>query len=367
MSAKSHADRPLLLLLSILLVGGALIFISAASGLLARGAVNISTVVFNHLVLGIGIGLIALVAASRIDYRKWRRVAPFLFALALIATALVFLPQLGISHGGGRRWLDLGGMSFQPAEALKLAVVAMSAAYFSAIRPRIGSFIYSFGGLSAILLAPVALLILQPDIGTLGVIIAAALAVFVAAGAPWRHIFIVLLLIPVFLAVLAMNKPYVRDRIVTFFHPAQNQQAEGYQIRQALIAVGSGGLLGRGFGQGIQKFTYLPEPMGDSIFAVVGEEFGFIGSVFLVILFLLFALRGFWIAARAPDPFGGLLAVGISAYLAGEAFINIAAMLGAAPITGIPLTFVSQGGSAMLVSLASAGILLNVSKNMKKA
>jgi cell division protein FtsW len=154
----------------------------------------------------------------------------------------------------------------------------------------------------------------------------------------------------------------VRDRIVTFFYPAEGQQAQAYQIKQSLIAIGSGGITGRGFGQGIQKFTYLPEPMGDSIFAVAGEELGFAGAFFIVFLFTAFALRWYGIAARAPDLFGALLAVGISTYLASEAFVNIASMLGVAPLTGIPLTFISQGGSAMLASLGSAGILLSISR-----
>jgi len=207
------------------------------------------------------------------------------------------------------------------------------------------------------------ILVLQPDIGTLGIITAGTLAIYLTASVPWKHIAITLCIVLIVLAGIIMTKPYVRDRVMTFFYPAQNQQAEGYQIRQSLIAIGSGGFSGRGFGQGVQKFTYLPEPMGDSIFAVAGEELGFIGSASIVALFLAFALRGFTVASRAPDVFGALLGVGISTYLASEAFINIASMLGVAPLTGIPLTFISQGGSAMLVSLASAGILLNISKH----
>ncbi|HEY4514386.1 MAG TPA: putative peptidoglycan glycosyltransferase FtsW [Candidatus Paceibacterota bacterium] len=363
MNKRGHIDKPLLTLICILVFGGFLIFGSAAFGMLAQGAQNISSVIFNHLVLGIGLGIVALIITSRIDYRKWRKLAPFLFALAIVATALVFVPQIGLEHGGGRRWLNLFGLSFQPSEALKIGAILVAAAYFTAIRPHIESARYSLLGLGAILALPVLLLVMQPDLGTLGIVVAGVLAIFLAAGAPWRHIIIVLLIAPTALGVLAINRPYVRDRIVTFFYPSQNQQDQGYQIRQSLIAIGSGGLAGRGFGQGIQKFRYLPEPMGDSIFAVVGEELGFLGSIFIVLLFLLVALRGFWVAARAPDMFGALLAIGISAYIGSQAFINIGAMLGVAPITGIPLPFISQGGSAMLISLASAGILLNISRH----
>jgi cell division protein FtsW len=157
------------------------------------------------------------------------------------------------------------------------------------------------------------------------------------------------------------------ERIMTFVDPSSNQQNQSYQIRQSLIAIGSGGFAGRGFGQGIQKFTYLPEPMGDSVFAVAAEELGFLGATGIVLLFGLFAIRGLAVAARAPDMFGALVAVGIAMYLGAEAFINIAAMLGLAPLTGVPLTFVSQGGSALLASLGSAGILLNISRRRSRS
>ena len=332
---RMHVDRPLAFLVAILVLAGGMIFASAAFGLLARGSVNISSVAFNHLALGVGVGLIALLIGSNLDYALWRRFAPHIFVIALLATAAVFIPGLGIEHGGGTRWLDIAGFSLQPSEGLKLASIIMAAAYFTAVRAKIGDLRFGLGGLFLILVGPVILLILQPDLGTLGVII---------------------------FSVLATARPYVRDRVAVFLDPSRAPQAEGYQIKQSLIAIGSGGFLGRGFGQSVQKFTYLPEPMGDSIFAVAAEEFGFLGAIALIGLFLAFALRGFSIAARVTNPFGALLAVGISFYLASEAFINIAAMLGVAPLTGIPLTFISQGGSAMLVSLASAGILLSISR-----
>ncbi len=363
MGQRAHIDKPLALILSALVLGGAMIFASAAFGLVARGSENITSVAFNHLVLGIGLGVLALLLASGVKYNRWRSAAPYIYALALAATALVFLPNIGMEFGGGRRWINVLGMSFQPAETLKIAAVIFAAAYFAAIHPRIRSIRWGLGGLFGILALPAAILVLQPDIGTLGIVAAGVFAIYIASGAPWRHIFVVLCVVPIALGVLVLWKPYIKDRIVTFIHPSQNQQAEGYQIRQSLIAIGSGGLTGRGFGQGVQKFTYLPEPMGDSIFAVAAEELGFIGGTLIVVLFLLFALRGFSVASRVPDLFGGFLAVGISSYLGAEAFINIAAMLGILPLTGIPLTFISQGGSAMMVSLASAGILLNISKH----
>ena len=359
---KAHVDRPLAFLVAILVLGGSLIFASAAFGLLGRGAEGVSSAVASHLLFGVGAGCIALAITMTVDYRLWRRYAPYLFALALIGTAAVFIPHFGISHGGGRRWIALFGLSFQPSEALKLATIVIAAAYFSAMRGKVSTALYGLGGFLAILALPTVILALQPDFGTLGVIAFSTVSVFWVAGARKRDIGIMLILAILALGIVAYAKPYVRDRVETFLHPSQGQQEESYQIRQSLIAIGSGGIFGRGFGQGIQKFTYLPEPMGDSIFAVAGEELGFVGGATLVILFALFALRGYYIASRAPEPFGKYLATGISTYLAVEAFINISSMLGVAPLTGIPLTFVSQGGSAMLVSLASAGILLGISR-----
>jgi cell division protein FtsW len=363
---RGHFDRPLVFLLALLVVGGAMIFASAAFGLLARGATHMSSVVFNHLVLGLGLGLVALVIGATVDYRRWKQFAPYLFGLALVATASVFIPAIGLEHGGGKRWIEILGMSFQPSEGLKVAAVIMAAAFFAAIRNKTTTFTYGLGGFASILALPVLILIMQPDIGTLSIVCIGVGSVFFAAGASWKQIATVVVVGLLALTMLTLVRPYMRDRVMTFLNPAQGQQAESYQIRQSLIAIGSGGFLGRGFGQGIQKFTYLPEPMGDSIFAVAGEEIGFVGAVVIVLLFLGFALRGYSVAAHAPDLFGSLLSVGLSTYLTAEAFINIAAMLGVAPLTGIPLTFVSQGGSAMLTSLAAAGILLNISRHRGK-
>ncbi len=368
MSARATAktDKPLLILLGVLVLGGCLIFASAAFGLLARGATNITSVVFNHLALGLGGGLIALFAGMHIDARWWRKFAPHIFVFALLFTAAVFIPHIGFAHGGGRRWLNIHGLTLQPSEGLKIASVIMAAAYCAGMRENLKDIRWGLGGILAILAGPAIILLLQPDIGTLGVVTIAVISVFFAAGATWRDLGILAIIALLAIGVLAVYKPYVIDRVTIFLHPASAPQAEGYQMRQALIAIGSGGLLGRGFGQGVQKFTYLPEPMGDSIFAVAAEELGFIGGSLIIIFFLLFALRGFSVGVHSVDPFAGLLAIGISSYLACEAFVNIGAMLGVVPLTGIPLTFVSQGGTAMLASLASAGILLGVSRRSAK-
>lgn len=362
-----RVDKPLLVLIGALVIGGAFIFSSAVFGFLARGASNTSSVVFSHVVLGIVGGLIALAIAANIDYKLWKRLAPYLFFATLVFTAAVFIPGLGFEHGGSRSWIHFAGFSVQPSEFLKAGAIIMAAAYFSTFRMRLADLRWGLGGFFAILAAPVLLLAAQPDLGTLVVITASVTAIFFAAGARYRDLLISLVLGLLAVAVFVYTHPHALDRIEVFLNPAQNPQAEGYQIRQSLIAVGSGGMFGRGFGQGVQKFTYLPEPIGDSIFAVAAEEFGFIGAFAIIAIFLALALRGFAIATSATDSFGALLAVGISTYLVAEAFINIGAMLGVAPLTGIPLTFISQGGSAMLASLGCAGILLAVSRKQGRS
>jgi cell division protein FtsW len=211
------------------------------------------------------------------------------------------------------------------------------------------------------------ILMIQPD--TAGVIIIgmAAVTMLFAAGGKVSHLALLALVGIVAIAGAAYERPYIAQRIETFFNQESDPLGAGYQVQQSLIAVGSGGFGGRGFGQGLEKFSYLPEPIGDSIFAVAAEEFGFVGSAVLVLLFALFALLGLRIAARAPDPFGGLLVVGLTVLIAGQSFFNIASALGLVPLVGVPLIFVSHGGTSLAISLAEVGVILSVSKRMRQA
>lgn len=355
-------DRVFLALLATLVVFGIAAFSSASLGILARGEVSITSVVFNHLVLGVGLGSAALIIASRIHYRFWRTAAPYVFGLALAISVLVFVPGLGHTSGGATRWVDVGGFRFQPSETLKIGTVLMLAAYLSKERKRIGELRYGLGGFLAILAAPVLIFLLQPDHDTLVVVGAGATATYIAAGAKWRDIGILLLIGIIGLASVIAIHPYTRARVKTFLEPGRDQANSGYQIKQSLIAIGSGGFFGRGFGQSVQKFSYLPEPMNDSIFAVIGEEFGFLGTALVVGLFTALAARGYAIAARTPDHFGAVLAVGIITLIVVQAFINMSALLAIIPLVGIPLIFISQGGTSMLVALGTMGILLNISR-----
>jgi len=320
-----------------------------------------------QLLLGIGGGLLALTVLAHIPYRSYRQFAPHLFGVGLVLTALVFVPGLGYEANGARRWLSVFGVSFQPAEFLKIAFVLCLAWYYSMYYRKMNDIRFALGGLMVTLGAAAMLLLLQPDTGTFAILVATGGAMSLAAGMKVRHMAILAVVAVVGLAVLALARPYLLERVTTFISPVDDPTGAGYQIKQSLIAVGSGGVVGRGFGQSVQKFNYLPEPIGDSIFSVAAEEFGFVGSVAIIGLFVFFAVRGLQIAARAPDRFGGLVVVGVVILIATQSFINIASMVGLIPLTGEPLTFISKGGTSLLLALASVGIMLNISRHCKPA
>jgi len=358
-------DRTLLGITAILVSFGFLIFSSASLGLLAREGARFSSVAINQIVFGIIGGSIALFIASTIHYRWWRQYAFYIFLVTLIATIAVLIPGIGFEHGGARRWLSIGSFTLQPSEFLKIGFAIYMATWLSGMKDRMKDFMK--GTLPFVLLLGLVgiPLLLQPDTDTFLIICTASVAMFITAGGRIRDVVIMGLCAVLLVAILAFTRPYVMDRIQTFIDPSQDPQGSGYQIKQSLIAVGSGGITGRGFGQSIQKFEYLPEPIGDSIFAVYAEEFGFIGSCVLIILFAGFALRGYRIATHAPDLFGMLLVVGIITTICTQVLLNISAMVGLAPLSGLPLPFISHGGTALLATLGAVGIILNVSKHKR--
>lgn len=358
-------DRTLLVIVIGLVVSGFLIFSSASLGLLAREGARFSSVAFTQLFFGIIGGGIAMFLTSQIFYRNWRKYAFYIFIATVVLTLFVFIPGVGMEHGGAHRWVRIAGFSFQPSELLKIGFIIYMATWLSGVHKVINTFkqgTLPFLGITAIVGV---VLLLQPDTDTFLIMGMAAAAMFITAGGSWRDVAIMALIGIMLLAVLAFTRPYVMDRFTTFLDPSVDPQGKSYQIQQSLIAIGSGGLTGRGFGQSIQKFEYLPEPIGDSIFAVYSEEFGFIGSALLIALLAGFTFRGFKIASHATDLFGMLLVVGFMTLIVTQAFLNIAAMVALAPLMGLPLPFISHGGTALLAVLASVGIVLNVSKYQK--
>jgi cell division protein FtsW len=359
-------DRIFALIVAILVIGGAAMFLSASLGLLARSGESPLHIAFTQLLLGLLPGVIALFIIRYIPFALIQRfILPF-FIFALLLTLAVFIPGVSHSANGATRWISIGSLTVQPAEFLKVATILMFSAYLAKIKSSIQDPRYGILGFAVIIGIPAILLLLQPNTSTVLIIGTASAALYFIAGAPWRDFAILGAVALIGLTVLVFMRPYLMQRVQTFIHPADDSLTSGYQVQQSLIAIGSGGLLGRGFGQSAQKFNYLPEPVGDSIFAVFGEEFGFIGTVFIILLFMAFAARGFFIASEASTPFGALAVTGLTLIITLSAFLNIGAMLGVLPLTGLPLPFVSHGGTALLVALASVGIILNIAAHKGK-
>ncbi len=363
MSGKS-VDKIFLGITLLLLFGGFFVFLSASFGLLARnGGESFENVFVSQILLGLVLGITAMYMASRFNYKYLRSFSFYLFVISIILTCFVFVPGIGFAHGGAKRWIDLRLTTFQPSELLKLGFVLYLAAWLSSAKDKVRTFKFGTMPFLIFLLFPAMLLVAQPDIGTFGIIVAAGMAMFFSAGGKLSHIFAIIITGIILFFIVVQLKPYLWDRIDIFMNPDKDPQGAGYQMNQSLIAVGSGKLFGRGFGQGIQKFPpFLPEPTNDSIFAVASEEFGFVGSSLIIFLFVLFAMRGFRISSQAPDRFSRLLVIGIVILIITQSFINIASMVGLFPLTGVPLLFISHGGTALLFALAEVGIILNISR-----
>jgi len=353
-----------MLVLGIALVGFA-IFSSANLGFLAREGSSISQDILFQGGLGLGFGFLAFLIARSIPLTFIKRFAPYIYVASLIFTVLVFVPGVGLHANGATRWIDLGFITMQPAEFLKIGIIIMLARWLSSHAQQLSNPKKGIIPFLAILAAPIALLLAQPNTSTTLLILATGTVMYFAAGAPWRDFGYLAIGVIIALLVIASVRPYVFERFKTFFDPSANALSSGYQIQQSLIAIGSGGLLGRGFGQSVGKFNYLPEPDGDSIFAVFSEETGFLGATILVILFLALSARGIVIAGHSSDLFGGCLALGFSFIIILQAFINMSAMLGIIPLTGLPLPFLSHGGTALMASLIMCGFILNVAAHKK--
>jgi cell division protein FtsW len=366
MFSRLSGDRIFASLVVIIVVLGLAMFASATLGLLARAGQSPWHIAISQICFGLIPGFGAL-AFLRFSKQEWIIKSVFAFYIAaILMTLLVFIPHLGYHTNGASRWIQLGSLTIQPAEFLKVAVILMLAGYLAGAKNRIKEFKYGLGAFAAIVGIPAIILIAQPNTSTTMIIGATCIAMYFLAGAPWRDFAIIIAAAFLGLVLLVAIRPYLLSRVMTFIHPEQGALSSGYQIQQSLIAVGSGGLVGRGYGQSVQKFNYLPEPNGDSIFAVYAEEFGFLGASLLVILYILFAARGFMIAAEAHNTFGALAATGLTLLIILSAFMNIGAMLGIMPLTGLPLPFISQGGTALLCALASVGIILNIAAQKTK-
>ena len=362
-----HAPDYLLIgAVGLILVFG-LMMLSSASAVAAFQEHNDSYYFFKHQLLnGLLPGLIGCFIIAQFDYRKLKKFAFAMLVATIILLVLVFLPVIGQSYGKTNSWVNLGLVGFQPTEIVKLTFLIYLATWLEKrgehglrdVQYGLLPFLFALGMVVILVMA-------QPDFGTLLVIMAISLTVYFLANPPYRYVFGLIIGGFLLMFIALQVAPYRLARLTAFFNPDVDPQGISYHITQAKIAVGSGGILGLGIGKSRQKFDYLPEVYGDSIFAVIAEEMGFIFSLALIGLFLTVATRGLKIARAAPDKFGELLAVGITSWFAFQAFINIATMIGLFPLTGIPLPFISYGGTALTVSLVACGILINISKQTK--
>jgi cell division protein FtsW len=363
---KGHKPDYVLIVTVFALVIVGLIMLSSASAVLSYEKFGNNYYYFIHqLIYGALFGFFAFLITSRIDYHYWKKFAAFLLILTLVLLVMVFIPGLGFKHGGAHRWILIGGWTFQPAELAKLTFLLYLATWFDKRQKGVKDWHSGFLPFITILAIIGLLIVLQPNIGTMSIIMLSAITVYFVAGANISHLALLGLGGFGLFLLLVKIAPYRMARLTVFLNPELDPQGIGYQINQALLAIGSGGLFGRGLGKSIQKYNYLPEAYGDSIFAIIAEELGFIRVLILIALFLILAIKGFLIAKRAPDLFGKLVATGVTSWISFQAFINIAAMVNLVPLTGIPLPFISYGGSALLFSLTAIGILTNISKQTK--
>ena len=359
-TADGRFDQRLLVLVTLGLVAFGLVMVySATSASAAIGNADPMSFLKRQAVYAL-LGVVVMAIASRFDYHRLRYLAPpmLLCALALCAAVLVAAPAVNGAH----RWFLVGPASFQPSEVAKLALCLFAAAYLSRRRPpsTMRELFRPLGLLTGIFCG---LVLLEPDLGTTIALCGMMLAIFLVAGVPVRLLLVGTVLALGVGSVAIWSEPYRRARLFSFLDPWSDAQGAGFQIVQATIGIGSGGLNGKGLGGSVEKIGYLPEAHTDMIFAVIGEELGLIGSALVVGAFAAFGFAGFRVALRCRDPFGKLLASGITALVCGQAAINLAAVLGIAPLTGIPLPFVSYGGSSLVVLLAGVGILLNIAVN----
>jgi cell division protein FtsW len=316
----------------------------------------------------LGLGLVAMLAASAIDYQLWKRFSVPIIAIALVLLLAVFTP-LGVDQGGALSWLDVGVVTFQPSYLLAVALIIFLANWLTreSAEPDSWSnhflpFMVMMGGILAIVAIP------QGDLGTALLIGSVGIIMYFMSGAPLKHL---LLLLPIGAAagsLLALIQPYRVGRLLTLLNGAEaDTLGQGWQISQIMIALGSGGLTGLGLGQSRQKYEYIPVVESDSIFAVIGEELGFLGAVFLIGVLSYFIWRGFELARQTGDPFGRLIVIGVMSFIAIQALINLLGVTALIPFTGIPLPFISSGGTSLIVLLGAVGVVLNISKHRNMA
>lgn len=356
-----NTDNIFFTIIIIIILAGLGIFFSASLSVFAKDPLLFKSMILSQVVLGFMGGIVGMVLVSKVNYLFWKKYSALFLALAIITTSLVFIPGLGLMHGGAKRWLDIGPFSFQPVELLKLTYILYFSAWLSWKKNQKNIHFVSYLPIVILSILTVLVLILQPDTKNVILLVVTVSSLLFVSGLAWKKVLIILLIGITMIASVLIFRPYTLDRVKTFLNPSSDPYGSSYQINQGLIAVGSGGISGRGYGKSVQKFGFLPEPQGDSVFAVYAEEFGFVGSATLIIFYLFFVMRGYKIAINAPDNFSKYFCFGIITLIIFQSFLNILSTLGLFPLTGVPLVFISHGGTSLLFTLIALGIMLNIS------
>ncbi|HTX58352.1 MAG TPA: putative lipid II flippase FtsW [Verrucomicrobiae bacterium] len=347
------------------LVGIGLVMVFSASSATAYADHGDVAYYVKRQLVWLAVGIAVALGVYRMDYERLRRPAPYLLLAATIALVLVYVPHVGLGANGGRRWIGGAALSFQPSEFAKLALVVYLSAMLAGRGDRITSLAKGLFPL-CIPVAVMAMLVLkEPDMGTASLLVFIAFAMFFAAGARLYHLGAVLAVTVPFAAISVLTSSYKRARVLAFLDPWKDPQNTGFHIVQSLLALGSGGLLGVGLGASRAKFFYLPEQYTDFIFSVLGEELGLIGALAVVALFIVLAHRAVKIAIAAPDRFGYFLTIGCTAVIVIQAFVNIGVVTSSWPVTGVPLPFISFGGSSLIVNLVAVALIANVGRHRR--
>ncbi len=377
--AHHKPDYIIIISLAILIIFGIVMFSSVSVVKAYKRSDDVYYYLKHQLLLGLLPGVLVLTALYYINYKFLKKISLYLIVFGVALLTMALIPPLSLTHASSKSWINLGFITIQPAEIIKLLLIIYLAAWFDKYKDRpkeddssrtnyrysktkFKINIWRYISVITIVSTIFGLILAQPDVGTLLILFFIVAAMCFIAEVKIRY-FILTGLIAIILIGIAMNMaPYRMQRLNVFLHPELDPQGSGYQINQALLAIGSGGLLGRGFGESRQKFQYLPEVLADSTFAIVAEELGFLISAGIIVIFLIFMYRGLLIAKKAPDLFGRLIATGIVAWILCQAFLNIMGISNLMPLTGIPLPFISYGGTALISAMAGIGILLNISK-----
>lgn len=357
-----HRPNFLLLLCIIGLIAVGTILISSASVVQSQQVTGDPNFYLKQHIYALIGGTALMIFGYVVDYNFWKKVAPLLIFASIILLILVYVPGIGFEHGGARRWIKWP-FFFSPTEVYKLTLIIYLAAWFEKRQNQVKSFLYSTLPFLVILGITGLLILFQPDMGTFMVIAVVSGMMYFIAGASLSHVFLMIGIGISGMIFLIKTAPYRMQRFMVFLNPSADKSDAGYQINQALMAIGTGGLFGLGFGQSRQKFNYLPEADSDLIYAVAAEELGFLRVAIIFLLYFLIAREGYKVAKKAPDNFSRLLAVGITSWIVIQAVLNIFANLSLVPLTGIPLPYISKGSTSTLILMLASGILLNISKH----